>query len=62
MHIILNKTRKEIPEITQSDIWLELSGSKEQLENLIEEVSKSLKDEELESTQDEGCEMLKRSV
>ena len=50
MHIILNKTRKEIPEITQSDIWLELSGSKEQLENLIEEVSKSLKDGELEST------------
>jgi hypothetical protein len=62
MHIILNKTRKEIPEIRQSDIWLELSGSKEQLENLIEEVSKSLKDGELESTQDEGCEMLKRSV
>jgi hypothetical protein len=62
MHIILNKTRKEIPEIRQSDIWLELSGSKEQLENLIEEVSKSLKDEEPESTQDEGCEMLKRSV
>jgi hypothetical protein len=50
MHIILNKTRKELPEIVQSDIWLELSGSKEQFERLIKDVSQTLKDEEMKST------------
>jgi hypothetical protein len=47
--IILNKTRKDLPEIEQSDIWLGLSGSKEQFERLIKEVSQTLDDLKTES-------------
>jgi hypothetical protein len=49
MDIILNKTRNDLPEIEQSDVWLGLSGSKEQFERLIKEVSQTLDDLKTES-------------